>query len=229
MKILLIEDEKKISNFIKKGLEEENYLVDTAFNGKDGFEIAVSAPYDLIIMDLMLPYINGFDLCKKLRESGVNTPILMLTVRDSVEDKVKGLDSGADDYLTKPFAFEELLARIRALLRKRNIVEKTILKIDDLEMDLISHKVKRGGKEINLTSKEYALLEYLLRNKGKIVTRTMIYQNVWDIGFDTETNVIDVFVNYLRKKIDGNGSKKLIHTIRGKGYMLQEEDAFGNR
>ncbi|HOJ85776.1 MAG: heavy metal response regulator transcription factor [Elusimicrobiales bacterium] len=229
MKILLIEDEKKISNFIKKGLEEENYLVDTAFNGKDGFEIAVSAPYDLIIMDLMLPYINGFDLCKKLRESGVNTPILMLTVRDSVEDKVKGLDSGADDYLTKPFAFEELLARIRALLRKRNIVEKTILKIDDLEMDLISHKVKRGGKEIILTSKEYALLEYLLRNKGKIVTRTMIYQNVWDIGFDTETNVIDVFVNYLRKKIDGNGSKKLIHTIRGKGYMLQEEDAFGNR
>lgn len=229
MKILLIEDEKKISNFIKKGLEEENYIVDTAFNGKEGFEIAVSAHYDLIIMDLMLPYINGFDLCKKLRESGVNTPILMLTVRDSVEDKVKGLDSGADDYLTKPFAFEELLARIRALLRKRNIVEKTILKIDDLEMDLISHKVKRAGKEINLTSKEYALLEYLLRNKGKIVTRTMIYQNVWDIGFDTETNVIDVFVNYLRKKIDANGSKKLIHTIRGKGYMIQEEDSFLNR
>lgn len=226
MKILLIEDEKKILNFIKKGLEEENYIVDSALNGKEGFEMGISIQYDLIIMDVMLPYINGFELCKKFRENGINTPILMLTVRDSVEDKVKGLDSGADDYLTKPFAFEELLARIRVLLRKRNMVEKSVLKVDDLEMDLVSHKVKRGGKEIILTSKEYALLEYLLRNKGKIVTRTMIYQNVWDISFDTGTNVIDVFVNYLRKKIDVDGAKKLIHTIRGKGYILQEEYPF---
>ncbi len=223
MKILVVEDERKIASFIKKGLCEENYVVDTVYTGKDALDAISQSSYDLIILDINLGDITGFDLCKKIRENGYKNAILMLTVRDRVEDKVKGLDSGADDYMTKPFAFEELVARIRAVLRKTSRIETTILKVADLEMDLISHKVKRAGKEIELTSKEYALLEYLMRNHDRVVTRTMIAQNVWDINFDTQTNIIDVFIRYLRKKIDESYPKKLIHTVRGKGYILKSD------
>jgi len=224
MKVLIVEDEKKIASFIKRGLNEEGYSVDMAYDGLEGLDKAMSSVYDIVIIDIMLPKMDGIELCSYLRKKGFNNPILILTARDRVEDKVKGLDSGANDYLTKPFAFEELLARLRALTRKSNNQAKTNIKIADLEIDLISHKVKRGGKEIPLTVKEFALLEFLAYRAGSIVTRNMISEHVWDINFDTGTNVIDVYVNYLRKKIDSNSDKKLIHTIRGRGYMLKEED-----
>jgi heavy metal response regulator len=224
MKVLIVEDEKKIASFIKRGLSEEGYSVDIAYDGLEGLDKAMSSVYDIVIIDIMLPKMDGIELCSYLRKKGFNNPILILTARDRVEDKVKGLDSGANDYLTKPFAFEELLARLRALTRKSNNQAKTNIKIADLEIDLISHKVKRGGKEIPLTVKEFALLEFLAYRAGSIVTRNMISEHVWDINFDTGTNVIDVYVNYLRKKIDSNSDKKLIHTIRGRGYMLNEED-----
>lgn len=226
MKILVVEDEKKIANFIRKGLEEENYVVDVSYDGEKAFEMVKENNYDLVIMDVMLPKINGFELCKMLRDIGFKNSILMLTVRNTIEDKVKGLDSGADDYLTKPFAFEELLARIRALLRKNNIIQNNVIKIEDLEIDLISHRVKRGERLIELTNKEYLLLEYLARNKDRIVTRTMILENVWNIRFDTGSNVVDVFINYLRKKIDEGFSKRLIHTVRGRGYILTANERF---
>lgn len=226
MKILIVEDEKKIANFIKKGLEEENYLVDVVYDGETALRSIKNLEYDLVIMDVMIPKIDGFELCKRLRDLGFNKPILMLTVKNTVEDKVKGLDSGADDYLTKPFAFEELFARIRALLRKNNIIQNNTLKIADLEIDLISHKVKRGNRLIELTNKEYLLLEYLVRNKDKVVTRTMILENVWNIKFDTGSNIVDVFINYLRKKIDDGYKPKLIHTVRSRGYTLSTDERF---
>ncbi len=221
MRILIIEDEKKVADFIKRGLKEEGYAVDVAYNGEDGCFQAVSNEYDAIILDLMLPKMDGIALCRKVRAENVTTPILMLTARDSVREKVTGLDSGANDYLTKPFAFEELLARVRALLRK-NGAAVTRLQIDDLSMDLLTQKVIRAGKEIVLTNKEYALLEYLMRNAGSLVTRTVISEHVWDINFDTFTNVIDVYINYLRKKIDDGHKKKLIHTVWGRGYIIKE-------
>jgi len=222
MRIILIEDEKKVSDFIKRGLKEEGYSVDVVYDGEEGYFQATSDEYDVIILDLMLPKMDGIALCKKLRAEKVTTPILMLTAKDSVNDKVTGLDSGANDYLTKPFSFEELLARIRALLRKSETATPTKLQIGDLILDLLTHKVTRAGKEIILTNKEYALLEYLMRNAGSIVTRTMISEHVWDINFDTFTNVIDVYVNYLRNKIDKGDKKKLIHTVRGRGYTIRE-------
>lgn len=223
MKILVVEDEKKIANFIKKGLSEENYVVDVVNNGKDALENISQNNYDLIIMDVVLPDMNGFDLCSEIRKNGFKNAILMLTVRDRVEDKVKGFNSGADDYMTKPFAFEELIARIRAMLRKLSGTDSLILKVGDLEMDLVSHTVKRAGKEIKLTQKEYSLLEYLMRNHDKIVTRTMILQNVWEFDFDTGSNVIDVFIRHLREKIDDWHPKKMIHTVRGRGYILKSD------
>jgi len=222
MRILVIEDEKKVADFIKRGLKEEGYSVDAAFDGEEGHFQASSNEYDAIILDLMLPKIDGISLCKKLRADKINVPVLILTAKDSVHDKVAGLDSGANDYLTKPFSFEELLARIRALLRKSGTATPTKLQIDDLILDLLTHKITRAGKEIILTNKEYALLEYLMRNLGSIVTRTMISEHVWDINFDTFTNVIDVYMNYLRNKIDKGHKKKLIQTIRGRGYMIKE-------
>jgi len=221
MRILVIEDEQKVANFIKQGLKEEGYSVDVACDGEEGYLLAKDNEYDVIILDIMLPKMDGITLCKKLRAEKIFTPILMLTAKDSVKDKVTGLDSGANDYLTKPFSFEELLARIRVLLRKDQTATPTKLKVDDLVLDLLTHKVSRAGKEIPLTNKEYALLEYLMRNTGSIVTRTMISEHVWDINFDTFTNVIDVYLNYLRNKIDKGYKKKLIHTIRGRGYMLK--------
>jgi len=221
MRILVIEDEKKISDFIKRGLKEEGYAVDSAYDGENGLFMAKTNEYDLIILDLMLPKMDGIAVCRKLREEKNPAPVIMLTAKDTVRDKVAGLDSGADDYLTKPFAFEELLARVRAILRKKDSGQPEKLKAADLELDLYTHKVYRDGKEILLTAKEYALLEYLMRNAGSIVTRTMISEHVWDIDFDTFTNVIDVYVNYLRNKIDAGHSKKLIQTIRSRGYMLK--------
>lgn len=222
MRILVVEDEKKIADFIKRGLKEEGYAVDVAYDGQEGRLLAKTNPYDLILLDLMLPKIDGLSLCKQMKSEGIPAPVIMLTAKDTVRDKVAGLDSGADDYLTKPFAFEELLARIRAVLRKKDAKSVTRFQVDDLVLDLVTHKVTRAGKEITLTAKEYALLEYLMRNAGSVVTRTMISEHVWDVNFDTFTNVIDVYVNYLRNKIDADFENKLIHTVRGRGYVIKE-------
>jgi len=221
MRILVVEDEKKIAIFIRRGLKEEGYAVDTAYDGEQGHFMATTQEYDLIILDLMLPKMDGLTLCRKLRSEKNLSPILMLTAKDTVRDKVSGLDAGADDYLTKPFAFEEFLARVRSLLRKRESGAPTKLTAGELTLDLVTHKVFREGKEIELTGKEYALLEYLMRNAGSVVTRTMISDHVWDMNFESFTNVIDVYVNYLRKKIDQGYGKKLIQTVRGRGYILK--------
>ncbi len=221
MRILVVEDEKKIAGFVKRGLKEEGYAVDVAADGDEGYELASVNDYDLIILDLMLPKCDGVTLCKKLRADKLEAPVIMLTAKTSVQDKVTGLDAGANDYLTKPFAFEELLARMRVLLRK-SVQPATRLQVADLVLDLLSHKVTRAGRDIVLSSREFALLDYLMRNAGTVVTRTMISEHVWDIDFDTNTNVIDVYINYLRNKIDADFDKKLIQTIRGRGYMLKE-------
>jgi heavy metal response regulator len=223
MRILVIEDEKKVATFIKKGLVEEHYAVDTAFDGEEGLYLAEINEYDLIVLDLMIPKIDGFGVLKKIRERKNNVPILVLTAKDSIDDTVRGLDAGCDDYLTKPFAFAELLARIRALLRRDKKEKESVLRIADLSLSIVTHKVMRQRKEIELTSKEYALLEYFMRNPEKVLTRTMISEHVWDYHFDSNTNVIDVYVNYLRKKIDKDFDPKLIHTIRGIGYMMKKE------
>lgn len=222
MRILLVEDEKKIASFIKRGLKEEHYVVDVADEGEKALFMAEVSPYDLIILDIMLPGRDGISICKELRSKKIGAPILMLTAKDKIGDKVLGLDSGADDYLTKPFSFDEFLARVRALLRRKEVGKTTTLKVADLELDQLTHTVKRGGKEIPLTSKEYALLEYLMLNANQVVTRTMLSEHVWHEDFDSFTNVIDVYVNYLRNKIDKGFKKRLIHTIRGTGYTLRE-------
>lgn len=224
MRILLIEDEQNISSFIKKGLKEELYTVDIAEDGNLGLSMAVHNIYDLILLDVMIPGIDGLTLCRLLREKGINTPILMLTALDSVSNKVAGLESGADDYLTKPFAFSELLARVRALLRRKSDMVSE-LNIDDLKIDLLSRRVFRENKEITLSPKEFSILEYLLRNKGRILSRTQIIENVWGYNYDPNTNIVDVHIKYLREKIDKDFSKKLIHTIRGTGYVVREENA----
>jgi len=221
MRILVIEDEKKVADFISHGLSEEGYAVDTAHDGDQGFFLATTNEYDAVLLDVMLPKMDGITLCTRLRSEENHTPILMLTAKDAVKDKVKGLDAGADDYLTKPFAFEELLARIRSLLRKKYLHQKTRYQVEDLVLDTITHTVTRADRDIPLSVKEYALLEYLMRNAGSVVTRTMIAEHVWDINFDTFTNVIDVYISYLRNKIDRDHEIKLIHTIRGRGYVLK--------
>lgn len=221
MRVLIAEDEKKIADFIKRGLKEEGYAADIAHTGPEALSLAEENPYDLLLLDVMLPGLDGLAVCSGLRASGFAAPILMLTAKDRVEDKVKGLDSGANDYLTKPFAFDELLARIRALLRAKPADHSTVLNAGDIELDLAAHKASRAGRELDLSAKEFSLLEYLLRNKDKIVTRTMIAEHVWDINFDTGTNVIDVYINYLRRKLEKSPSKKVIHTVRGKGYLLK--------
>ncbi|QPJ66346.1 MAG: response regulator transcription factor [Candidatus Nitrohelix vancouverensis] len=222
MRILVVEDEKKVAGFIRKGLEEETYAVDVAYDGEEGLFLAKENQYDLIILDWMLPKIDGMEVLSRLRKAKNDTPVILLTAKDAVEDKVAGLNRGADDYLTKPFAFSELVARIRVLLRRGRQETKTVLSIDGLTLDLVSHKVNRDGVEIELTSKEYSLLEYFMRNQGKVLTRTMIAEHVWDYNFDTFTNVIDVYINHLRKKIDKNFAKKLLHTMRGVGYVMKE-------
>lgn len=224
-KILIIEDEKKISALIRKGLEEEKYIVDDAFDGEKGEQLAQKQNYDLIILDIMLPKKDGILVLETLRKSNNQTPVLLLTAKSAVEDRVKGLDSGADDYLTKPFAITELLARVRSLLRRKKGVEKsaTTLTIADLTLDLVARKVIRDGKIIDLTSKEFSLLEYFVRNKNKTLNRSSITEHIWNYNFDTGTNIIDVYINHLRAKIDGGFQKKLLHTIRGVGYVMKDE------
>lgn len=225
MRILLIEDERRLANIVKKGLVEEGFAVDISHDGKDGKYMAElnSKEYDLIIMDIMLPFIDGISLCKDLRAQEIKTPILMLTAKTTIEDKITGLDSGADDYLTKPFAFLELKSRIHALIRRSKQEIAPILTIADLTLDPIKHRVTRTDKVIKLTPKEFSVLEFLLRNQGGIVSRTMLVEHVWDYNFDSMSNIVDVIVGTLRRKIDNNNSKKLIHTYRGAGYMICDD------
>jgi heavy metal response regulator len=223
MRILLVEDEKKVASFIQQGLAEEHYSVDVAHDGEKGLLMAESEHYDLLILDVMLPRKNGMEVIREFRTRKGTTPALMLTAKSATDDKVAGLDSGADDYLTKPFAFAELLARVRSLLRRGAQEKSTLLTMADLELDTITHKAKRGGRLIELTAKEYALLEYFLRNKERVLSRTLISEHIWDYNFDTGTNIIDVYVNHLRNKIDNGAEKKLIHTVRGVGYVMKEE------
>jgi heavy metal response regulator len=221
MRILVVEDEKKVASFVKKGLEEEYYAVDCAYDGEEALYMVEANDYDLVILDIMLPKVDGLEVLKGMRDKGLSLPVLMLTAKDSVADVVRGLDAGGDDYLTKPFAFAELLARARALLRRSERKPPGELLVADLVLDPVTHTVSRAGQEIDLTAKEYALLEYLMRHANRVVTRTMISEHVWDYHFDPMTNVIDVYVNHLRKKIDRDSSQRLIHTIRGVGYMIK--------
>ncbi|HTR82800.1 MAG TPA: response regulator transcription factor [Bacteroidota bacterium] len=221
MKILVVEDEKKVSAIIKKGLEEDNFSVDLAFDGEKGKELAIEHAFDLIILDILMPKKDGLTLLKELRMKRISAPVLMITAKGSVEDKVKGLDSGADDYLVKPFAIAELLARVRSLLRRGGSEKTTSLTVGDLHLDLVSHKAMRGEKTIELTAKEYTLLEYFMRNTNKVLSRIIISEHIWNYNFDTGTNIIDVYINHLRSKIDGGREKKLIHTVRGVGYVMK--------
>jgi DNA-binding response OmpR family regulator len=220
MRVLVVEDEKKINRTVCQALREEAYAVDPAFDGEEGEELALVNTYDLIVLDIMLPQKNGVVLCRGLREHGITTPILMLTARDTVEDRVQGLDSGADDYLVKPFFMDELLARVRALLRRDTAVKTPRLQLADLVVDTSSHRVSRGGASIELTSKEYAMLEYFIRNPDQVLTRTMISEHVWDEEFDSLSNIIDVYIRRLRRKVDEGFQPRLLHTIRGSGYLL---------
>lgn len=220
MRILIIEDERRLSNIVKKGLVEDGFAVDQAFDGEEGLYLAESEAYDLIILDLMLPKIDGLKVCHELRKKKIKTPVLMLTAKTKVEDKVKGLEIGADDYLGKPFAFAELKARIQVLLRRSHNQAETVLRVEDLVVNPIKHEVKRGNKNISLTPKEFAILEYLARNKNQVVTRTQITEHVWDYNFDALSNVVDVFMATLRKKINAGFKNKLIRTIHGVGYRI---------
>jgi heavy metal response regulator len=222
MRILVVEDEKKVASFIQRGLEGEGFTVEVAYDGESGVELAAQNSYDLILMDIMLPKMDGLEAIKALRAKEVVAPVLCLTAKDTVEDIVAGLDSGSDDYLTKPFAFAELLARVRALVRRGTQERGAEITYADLRLDPVAHKVWRSDQEIDLTAKEYALLEFFMRNPETTLTRTMIAEHVWDYTFDSFTNIIDVYVNYLRKKVDRDFTKKLIHTVRGIGYVLKE-------
>lgn len=223
MRILVVEDEKKVAAFIKRGLEEEGYQVDAVHDGEEGVRQAQEQPYDLLILDVMLPSKDGLSVVRELRQAGTVMPVLMLTARDTTDDIVAGLDAGSDDYLTKPFAFAELSARVRALARRIGRDRGAELVVADLRMDPLLRKVWRGDKEIELTIKEYGLLEFLMRNAGMVVTRNMIAEKVWEHSFESFTNIIDVYVNYVRKKVDKGFDRKLIHTVRGQGYTLKAE------
>jgi DNA-binding response OmpR family regulator len=223
MRVLVVEDETKVGSFIKRALEEESYAVDLCEDGAQGLDFALSGSYDVIVIDLMLPNLPGLEILRRIRKEKIHTPVLILTAQSNVDQKVKGLDAGADDYLTKPFAIDELLARVRVLLRRGTAETPGVLHIDDLMLNPATREVTRDGQRIDLTVKEYALLEYFMRHAGRVLTRPMISEHVWDQDFDTFTNVIDVYVNYLRNKIDRGRSRKLIHTIRGSGYMLKAE------
>jgi heavy metal response regulator len=225
MRILLVEDDSSVSGFIVRGLREERYAVDLATDGELGLAMAETILYDIIILDVMLPKLNGIDVCRRLRAQRQTTPILLLTARDAIADRVTGLDTGADDYLTKPFAFAELLARIRALLRRGSSQPILHMKIADLELDPVSHRVWRAGQDIVLTNKEYSLLEYLMRNTGRVLTRTAITEHVWDIHYESVTNIVDVHIKTLRSKMDRDFSPQLIHTVRGVGYVLKIPEA----
>jgi DNA-binding response OmpR family regulator len=225
MRILIVEDEPKVANFIRQGLQEEKHSVEVAADGAEAIDhLLAMPPYDLIVLDLMLPKRDGFAVLKTLRERGVPTPVLVLTARDAVTDKVAGLDLGADDYLTKPFAFEEFLARVRALLRRGDGLAAPPFRVEDLTLNPATREVTRAGRRIALTTREYTLLEYFMRNAGRVLTRPMIAEHVWHLDFDSESNTVDVYVGYLRRKLDIGGGPRLIHTVRGAGYILQVED-----
>jgi DNA-binding response OmpR family regulator len=224
MRILIVEDDHKIANAVKKGLEQESYATDVSYDGQDGLGQALTIDYDLIVLDRMLPEVDGIEICRALREKKNNMPILILTAKDKIQDRVEGLNAGADDYLVKPFAFEELLARVKALLRRPAQVTDDVLKINDLELDRLKYEVRRGGKKIKLSSKEFALLEYLMRNPGRILTKDNIISHVWDYDADILPNTVEVYIGYLRNKIDKpfSKSKPLIETARGFGYKINK-------
>ncbi|MDC8447320.1 MAG: response regulator transcription factor [Nitrospira sp.] len=224
MRILLVEDDADLAQFIRKGLKEEHYVVDVAADGEAGLALALDNSYDLMILDIMLPKLDGLTLCRRVRDKGISTPVLLLTARNNLETKVSGFDTGADQFMPKPFAFAELLARIRALLRRGSSQQIAHLQAADLRLDPASHRVWRAGQEISLTNKEYALLEFLLRNKNRVLTRTAIIEHVWDISYDPMTNIVDAHIRALRAKIDRDFSPPLIATVRGAGYMLEEPD-----
>jgi two-component system copper resistance phosphate regulon response regulator CusR len=223
MRILLVEDEAKVAGFVKRGLVAERYAVDVAPDGKQGLEFARSFQYDLIILDLTLPELDGNTVLKRVRAADTEVPVLILTARDAVQDKVSNFEAGADDYLTKPFAFAELQVRVKALLRRGPVNRASTVRLKDLELDRLSQQVKRGGKRIELTTKEYSLLEYLMSNAGRVLSRNMIIEHVWDESFDGLTNVVDVYIRHLRKKVDDPFEAKLIHTVRGVGYAVRDE------
>lgn len=224
MRILVIEDEEKVSRFVVRGLTAERFAVDVAHDGKTGWELAQTYQYDLIILDLMLPQLSGGEVLRKVRRANSQVPVLVLTARDSLGDKVEHFEAGADDYLTKPFAFAELLVRVKALLRRGPVARASVLRVADLELDRLAQQVKRAGKRIELTSKEYGVLEYLMANAGRVLSRTMILEHVWDQSFDGATNIVDVYVRHLRSKVDDPQDPKLIRTVRGLGYVISENE-----
>ncbi|MGA3167003.1 MAG: response regulator transcription factor [Terriglobia bacterium] len=223
MRILIAEDDKPVASFVQKGLEAEQYAVDVAQDGDEAQFMVGQFDYDVAVLDLTLPRVDGLDVLKHIRETKPALPVLILTGRNRVEDRVKGLDLGADDYLTKPFSFSELSARVRALMRRAAQPAEVILRVDNLELNRVERTVKRAGHPTELTPKEFALLDYLMRNAGRCVTRAMIIEHVWNLSFDTMTNVVDVYINYLRKKVDSGHEKKLIRTVRGVGYQIGDE------
>jgi len=225
MRILIIEDDPKVSGFLQKGLREEDIQADVCRSGLEAIEPLRKTSYDLIILDIMLPGVDGFTVCRELRQQGILVPVLMLTARDTLQDKITGFDQGADDYLTKPFSFEELLARIRALQRRYQGYRAVFMKAGDLEMDPMRRQVTRAGQRIQLTSKEYSLLEYLLRNKNQVVSPTQIIEHVWEMDFEGSSNLVNVYINHLREKIDRHHPVKLIRTLRGQGYCLDDHEA----
>ncbi len=224
MRLLIVEDEPKMAAFLKQGLEEQRYAVDIAHNGEDGLHWALNFPYDIILLDIMLPGLDGLELCRMLRDRRIQTPILMLTARDTVDDRVAGLDYGADDYLVKPFAFRELLARLRALSRRDTRHNSAVLQVGDLVLDTVTHTARRGDKQIELTAKEYGLLEFLMLNPNQVLARTVIAEHLWNYDYSPESNVVDVYIRYLRRKIDDGYEDKYIRTIRGTGYQLADPD-----
>ncbi len=225
MRLLLVEDEKKVADFVARGLRAERYAVDVATDGGSGWQMAREVDYDLIILDLMLPGMSGTELLRRLRQQGSNAAVLVLTARDATNDKVENFEAGADDYLTKPFAFAELLVRVKALLRRPPASRSNVVRVADLELDRLTQQVRRGGKRVELTAKEYALLEYLASHAGRVLSRTMIIEHVWDESFEGLTNIVDVYVRHLRAKVDDPFPIKLIHTVRGVGYALNAEEA----
>jgi len=225
MHILIVEDERKTAAFLRKGLSENGFVVDVSHDGEEGLELALNREYDLLILDVILPACEGWSILTELRRSGRQIPVLFLTARDRVQDRVKGLELGADDYLVKPFAFSELLARVRSILRRGTGIQQQTLNISDLQIDLLRHKVSRGSKRIDITSKEFALLSLLARRSGEVLSRTLIAEQVWDMNFDSGTNVVDVAIRRLRSKVDDPFPKKLIHSVRGVGYVLEDRQS----
>src|SRR5437868_10158752 len=223
MRILLVEDETKVSSSIARSLTEERFVVDVAADGKMGLDLATTYHYDLVILDLMLPTLDGSQVLRRLRTQDVHVPVLILTARDTIQDKVENFEAGADDYLTKPFAFAELLVRVKALLRRGPVNRSSVIRLDNLELDRLSQQVKRAGRRIELTSKEYSLLEYMMSNAGRVLSRTMIIEHVWDRSFDGITNIVDVYVRHLRNKVDELHDRKLIRTVRGVGYVISDQ------